>query len=81
MRISKRQLRRIIKEEKARLLREQGYGGFQRANFNVTVRVADPEAEFQSADEMEQKLQTYMQGFARTLGQEAEVDVYLDRTD
>ena len=39
MRISKRQLRRIIKEEKRKLLREQ----FTRGTFNVSVETVDPE--------------------------------------
>jgi hypothetical protein len=39
MKISKKQLRRIIKEEKRRLLREQ----FTRAAFSVNVETVDPE--------------------------------------
>jgi hypothetical protein len=42
MRISKKQLRRIIKEEKRRLLREQ----FTRASFSVSIETADPEQVF-----------------------------------
>jgi len=39
MKITKRQLRRIIKEEKRKLLREQ----FMRATYNVSVEAEDPE--------------------------------------
>ena len=39
MKISKRQLRRIIKEEKARLLKEQGAG---LRNYRVTMLIALP---------------------------------------
>ncbi len=68
-------------DKKKKLDEAEGPYPFQRAEFFVTVQVADPESEFQDVDDMEQKLQSYMQGFSRTLGQEAEVDVGLDRTD
>ena len=42
MRISKKQLKRIIKEEKRRLLREQ----FTRAAFSISIETADPEQVF-----------------------------------
>ena len=40
MKISKRQLRRIIKEEKRKLLREQ----FTRGTFNVSIETVNPGA-------------------------------------
>ena len=40
MRISKKHLRRIIKEEKRKLLREQ----FTRGTFSVSIETVDPEA-------------------------------------
>ena len=62
MRVTKRQLKRIIKEEKKKLLREQ----FTRASLNVSIETLDPEAQLPAdinvlAHDLEQYLRTWGQ--------------------
>ena len=72
MRISKRQLRRIIKEEKRKILREQ----FTRAALSVSIETLDPEAQLPAdinvlAHDLEQHLATW----AQSVGVEVSVSV------
>jgi hypothetical protein len=72
MRISKRQLRRIIKEEKRKLLREQ----FTRASFNVSNEAIDPEMALPDAYSLVPDLEAFLSTWGKSVG--AEVTVTLD---
>ena len=68
MKITKRQLKRIIKEEKRKLLREQ----FTRASLNVSIETLDPEAQLPAdinvlAHDLEQYLRTWGQSVGVTV--------------
>ena len=66
MKITKRQLRRIIKEEKRKLLREQ----FTRATFNVSIEAIDPEMQLPDAFALVPDLQAYLSTWAKSVGAE-----------
>ena len=73
MKITKRQLKRIIKEEKRKLLREQ----FTRASLNVSIETLDPEAQLPAdinvlAHDLEQYLRTWGQSVGVTVSVSAD---------
>jgi len=71
MRVSKRQLKRIIKEEKKKLLREQ----FTRATFNVEIEAIDPEMALPDAFALIPDLEAYLSTWAKSVGAEVHVSL------
>ena len=70
MKITKRQLRRIIKEEKRKLLREQ----FTRASLNVSIETLDPENTLPAdVNALAFDLEQYLRTWARSVGVTASV--------
>ena len=70
MRITKRQLRRIIKEEKRKLLREQ----FTRAALTVSIETIDPELALPAdVNALAADLEAYLATWAKSVGVEASV--------
>ena len=71
MKITKRQLRRIIKEEKRKLLREQ----FTRATFNVSIEAIDPEMALPEASALASDLEAFLATWGKSVGAEVSVDL------
>ena len=70
MKITKRQLRRIIKEEKRKLLREQ----FTRASLNVSIETLDPEDQLPAdVNALAFDLEQYLATWAKSVGVEVSV--------
>ena len=70
MKITKRQLKRIIKEEKRKLLREQ----FTRASLNVSIETLDPEMALPAdINVLAHDLEQYLRTWARSIGVEVNV--------
>ena len=73
MKITKRQLKRVIREAKRKLLREQ----FTRASLNVSIETLDPEAQLPAdinvlAHDLEQYLRTWGQSVGVTVSVSAD---------
>jgi len=70
MRVTKRQLKRIIKEEKKKLLREQ----FTRASLNVSIETLDPEGQLPAdVNALAFDLEQYLATWAQSVGVEVSV--------
>jgi len=70
MKITKRQLKRIIKEEKRKLLREQ----FTRASLNVSIETLDPEMALPAdVNALAHDLEQYLATWAKSVGVEVSV--------
>ena len=70
MKITKRQLKRIIKEEKRKLLREQ----FTRASLTVSIETLDPENVLPAdINVLAHDLEQYLRTWAQSVGVEAHV--------
>ena len=70
MRTTKRQLRRIIKEEKRKLLREQ----FTRASLNVSIETLDPEMALPTdVNALAHDLEQYLRTWGQSIGVEVSV--------
>ena len=70
MRVTKRQLKRIIKEEKKKLLHEQ----FTRASLNVSIETLDPENVLPAdINVLAHDLEQYLRTWAQSVGVEVSV--------
>ena len=71
MKVTKRQLKRIIKEEKRKLLREQ----FTRASLNVSIETLDPEMALPAdVNALAHDLEQYLATWAKSVGVQVTVN-------